>query len=125
MRFALLLFATAGVLASPEPSPSPSNDPQGGAALLMPKRMMASISSKVPLHFSENEIENAFIMGQDQARLNSRLEDELVQQGWITNMSQVSATSRHQAVTTTLPLGNLYDHEQAIFEEASKVLLRK
>ena len=122
MRFALLLFATAGVLASPDPV---TVDASHGASLLMPKRMMAAISAKVPLHFSENEIENAFAMGQDQVKINARLEDDLVSQGWITNMSQVSATSRHQAVTTTLPLGNIYDHEQAIFEEASKVLLRK
>lgn len=40
-------------------------------------------------------------------------------------MSQVSATSRHQAVTTTLPLGNILDHSQEVFEETSKILLRK
>lgn len=40
-------------------------------------------------------------------------------------MSQVSAVSRHQAVTTTLPLGNVLDHNAAVFEETSKILLRK
>lgn len=40
-------------------------------------------------------------------------------------MSQITATSRHQSVTTTLPLGNILDHSQELFEETSKVLLRK
>jgi hypothetical protein len=40
-------------------------------------------------------------------------------------MSKVTATSRHQAVTTTLPRGNQLEHAQEVFEETSKILLKK
>ncbi|UXI20333.1 BCL2/adenovirus E1B 19kD-interacting protein 1 [Sarcoptes scabiei] len=93
--------------------------------MLLPKRLASSIDAKMNLHLSDNEIEHAFSLGKDMAIRNWRLEDQLVRDGLTTNMSKISAVSRHQAVTTTLPLGNLLDHSQQVFEETSKILLRK
>ncbi|KPM09895.1 peroxidasin-like protein [Sarcoptes scabiei] len=92
--------------------------------MLLPKRLASSIDAKMNLHLSDNEIEHAFSLGKDMAIRNWRLEDQLVRDGLTTNMSKISAVSRHQAVTTTLPLGNLLDHSQQVFEETSKILLR-
>lgn len=96
-------------------------------SIMLPKRFMSpdGLGSKIDLHLSENEIEQAFSMGKDMVYRNWRLEDELVRDGVFTNMSHVSAVGRHQAVTTTLPLGNILDHNQEVFEETSKILLRK
>ncbi|OTF80300.1 hypothetical protein BLA29_009551 [Euroglyphus maynei] len=103
-----------------------SNNGESGSfdSIMLPKRFM-SPTSKIDLHLSENDIEQAFSMGKDMVYRNWRLEDELVRDGIFTNMSHVSAVSRHQAVTTTLPLGNILDHNQEVFEETSKILLRK
>lgn len=92
--------------------------------VLLPKRLVAQIGSKVNLQFSDNEIENAFLLGKDMVTRNTRHENDLVRDGFVTNMSQITATSRHQSVTTTLPLGNVLDHSQEVFEETSKILLR-
>jgi len=40
-------------------------------------------------------------------------------------MTKQSAVSRHQAVTTTLNLGNELEKRQEVFEEMSKLLARK
>lgn len=45
--------------------------------------------------------------------------------GFVTDMTKLTATTRHQQVTTTLPRGNELEHAQEVFEETSKILLKK
>lgn len=49
--------------------------------VLLPKRLVAQIGSKVNLHFSDNEIENAFLLGKDMVTKNTRHENDLVRDG--------------------------------------------
>lgn len=49
----------------------------------------------------------------------------LLKIGYTTDMNKITATSRHQAVTTTLARGNQLEHAQEVFEETSKILLKK
>lgn len=49
--------------------------------ILLPKRLVAQIGSKVNLHFSDNEIENAFSLGKDMVTRNTRHENDLVRDG--------------------------------------------
>lgn len=51
---------------------------------LLPKRLIASIGSKVNLQFSDNEIENAFTLGREMVSRNMQLEDDLVREGRFT-----------------------------------------
>lgn len=60
--------------------------------------------------------------------LAHRLETHLIgspKTGLTTDMSKVSAVTRHQAVTTTLNRGNQLEKSQEVFEEMSKLLARK
>lgn len=49
--------------------------------VLLPKRLVAQIGSKVNLQFSDNEIENAFLLGKDMVTRNTRLENDLIRDG--------------------------------------------
>lgn len=49
--------------------------------VLLPKRLVAQIGSKVNLQFSDNEIENAFLLGKDMVTRNTRHENDLVRDG--------------------------------------------
>ena len=52
-----------------------------GNNVLLPKRLVAQIGSKVNLQFSDNEIENAFMLGKDMVTRNTRHENDLVRDG--------------------------------------------
>lgn len=56
-------------------------------SLLLPKRLVAQIGSKINLQLSDNEIENAFSLGRDMVVKNSQLEDDLVREGLFLNLN--------------------------------------
>lgn len=65
--------------------------------ILLPKRLVAQIGSKVNLQFSDNEIENAFSLGKDMVTRNTRHENDLVRDGTasVTCFKFVSLLTRH------------------------------
>lgn len=56
-------------------------DVQQQGNILLPKRLVAPALAKINFHFSDNEIENAFLIGKDNVLKQYQLEDELVRDG--------------------------------------------
>lgn len=50
-------------------------------SMMLPKRLVQPMESRIHLHLTENEIENAFNLGKDMVYRNLRLEDELISSG--------------------------------------------
>jgi peroxidase len=93
--------------------------------VLLPKRIVSQISEKIKVpNYSSFELDEAFNLGKNMVVQKLRHENDLIKEGYTTDMSKITATSRHQAVTTTLPRGNQLEHTQELFEETSKILLK-
>ena len=76
--------------------------------VLLPKRLVAQIGSKVNLQFSDNEIENAFMLGKDMVTRNTRLENDLVREGMCCKLKVASAVFATNYLRDFKPIASLY-----------------
>lgn len=80
-RLLNLALTVALVAAVSAQAPFPVEERREAPNVLLPKRLVAQIGNKVNLHFTDNEIENAFRLGKDLVDRNIQLEDEIEREG--------------------------------------------
>lgn len=82
-RLLNLALTVALVVVVSAQAPFPVEERREANNLMLPKRLVAQIGNKVNLHFTDNEIENAFRIGKDLVDRNFQLEDEIEREGFV------------------------------------------
>lgn len=76
-------------------------------------------------HLSPRVLDDAFHQAKDRVVNKRKLESQLVRDGMFTDMSKLTAVTRHQAVTTTFNQANQLEKDQEVWEEMTRLLARK
>ena len=74
---------------------------------------------------SSYELDNLVHLAKDIVVGKRKLENDLVRQGMYTDMSKRTAVTRHQAVTTTFNKANDLACQQDLFEEMTRLVVKK